>query len=110
MRITILAVTGKQPGWLGEAVVNDRFDIPALHETLDDARRELDAWQTWVLREPEPAPGSPGRLIGSVRGRPGADPQVWEIGRLMVAPDLQGRGLGRRLLTFVEELGPLQGE
>ena len=30
----------------------------------------------------------------------------WEIGRLMVAPDLAGRGLGRWLLQLVERQAP----
>lgn len=30
----------------------------------------------------------------------------WFIGRLMVAPDLQGLGLGRRLLDLIEEAAP----
>ena len=34
----------------------------------------------------------PARLVGAVRGR--LDGDVWHIGRLMVAPDLRGRGLG----------------
>ena len=29
-------------------------------------------------------------------------PRCWEVGRLMVAPDLQGRGLGRELLALAE--------
>ncbi|WKN50628.1 GNAT family N-acetyltransferase [Nocardioides sp. Arc9.136] len=45
-----------------------------------------------------------GRLVGSVRGR--LDGDVWEIGRLMVAPDLRGRGLGRLLLEHVEAVAP----
>jgi tRNA (guanine37-N1)-methyltransferase len=42
--------------------------------------------------------------VGAVRGvlRDG----VWHVGRLMVAPDLQGRGLGRRLLAAVEVAAP----
>ena len=37
------------------------------------------------------------------------DPQeatTWQIGRLMIAPDLQGRGLGRALLAHAEALAP----
>ena len=53
-------------------------------------------------------PGSPrdtvrgpagGRLVGAVRGPACDERHVWDIGRLMVAPDLQGRGLGRLLLA-----------
>ncbi|MGB7819630.1 MAG: GNAT family N-acetyltransferase, partial [Ornithinibacter sp.] len=42
-----------------------------------------------------------------VRGRlrPGHD-ATWEVGRLVVAPDLQGRGLGRELLALAESAAP----
>jgi len=83
--------------WVQEALANESLAIPPLHETLDDARAALDAWQTYVVR-------SAGRLVGSVRVR--LDGDVWEIGRLMVAPDLQGKGLGRALLEYAERLAP----
>ena len=42
-----------------------------------------------------------------MRGRPDPDDATtWQIGRLMVAPDLQGRGLGRALLAFAEGQAP----
>ena len=53
------------------------------------------------------APGAPGRLVASVRGRVRPeDPTVWETGRLMVAPDLQGRGIGHALLEYAEAAAP----
>jgi tRNA (guanine37-N1)-methyltransferase len=69
-------------------------------DTVADVVESLAQWRTWVLR-------SDGRLVASVRGR--VDPQhpaTWQIGRLMVAPDLQGRGLGRALLAFAEGQAP----
>jgi tRNA (guanine37-N1)-methyltransferase len=33
---------------------------------------------------------------------------VWDIGRVMVAPDLHGHGLGRRLLTLIERAAPAE--
>jgi GNAT superfamily N-acetyltransferase len=77
--------------------LNETLDIGALHESLDDVRQSLTEWQTWVVRHDR-------RLIGSVRGK--LEGTVWEIGRLMVAPDLAGRGLGRWLLRFTEEQAP----
>ena len=69
--------------------------IPALDESLDDVRAWLGERQVLVAR-------SHGRLVGSVRGLlRGGD---WHVGRLMVAPDLQGGGLGRRLLAEIEAL------
>ena len=44
------------------------------------------------------------RLVGAARGR--LEDDVWDIGRLMVAPDLRGRGLGRWLLAHLESAAP----
>ena len=75
--------------WVDEALANDTLDIAALHETLDDVRAWLDEWSTWCVR-------IAGRLVGAVRARRFGE--SWEIGRLMVAPDMGGQGLGRWLL------------
>ncbi len=86
--------------WVQEAISNETLAIPGIHETFDGIRTSLGEWSTLVLR-------IGGRLVGSVRGRPHAERAgVWEIGRLMVAPDLQGRGLGRHLLAAGEALAP----
>lgn len=83
--------------WVTEAQQNNAPNIPPLMETLRDARAALDQWQTYVVR-------ADGRLVASVRGR--RDDDRWLIGRLMVAPDLQGRGIGRWLLEYVESVAP----
>jgi tRNA (guanine37-N1)-methyltransferase len=83
--------------WVQEARANHTLDIPPLREDLADVQRWLGEWTTFVLR-------SAGRLVGGVRAR--LDGDVWDIGRLMVAPDLQGRGLGRRLLAHAEQAAP----
>jgi GNAT superfamily N-acetyltransferase len=45
----------------------------------------------------------------AVRGRlDGPDGTVWDIGRIMVAPDLQGEGLGRALLAHIQAVAPDQ--
>jgi len=86
--------------WVSEAIANDDLTIPPLHEGLDDVRASIATWETTVVRVD-------GRLVGSVRGRLDPDhPRVWEVGRLMVAPDLRGRGLGRALLEHVHALAP----
>ena len=92
--------------WMPEGRVSGEWRIPPLDEDLDDVVAGLEEWTTWVARVP--AEGStPGRLVASVRGRvrPG-DPTVWESGRLMVAPDLQGGGVGRALLEHAEAAAP----
>ncbi len=84
--------------WVAESLANPGVEIPALTESLDDVRTGLAEWATIVVRKE-------GRLIGSGRGRL-IEGDVWDIGRLMVAPDLQGLGLGRWLLRAVERLAP----
>jgi GNAT superfamily N-acetyltransferase len=81
--------------WVTEAIANGTLDIPALHEDLADVR----AWigSAWVLRD-----GA--RLIGGVRAS--LDGTTWRIGRLMVAPDRRGEGLGGRLLAHIESVAP----
>ncbi|MFC6043376.1 GNAT family N-acetyltransferase [Nocardioides hankookensis] len=71
--------------------------IPALHETYDDLR-------AWLARDTVLVARTAGRLVGAVRAS--LDGDEWEIGRLMVAPDLAGRGLGRTLLERIEALVP----
>jgi tRNA (guanine37-N1)-methyltransferase len=85
--------------WVTEAIVNDDLAIPPLHETLDDVTESLRVWDVYVVR-------SGGRLVGSVRGR--LDGSEWEIGRLMVAPDLRGRRLGQVLLEHIMRAAPAE--
>ncbi len=83
--------------WVGEAISNQTLEIGALHESLDDVQKSLFDWETWVVR-------NHGRLIASVRAR--VEITSWQIGRLMVAPDIAGRGLGTWLLHFAEMQAP----
>ncbi|CAI8011259.1 Aminoglycoside N(6')-acetyltransferase type 1 [Geodia barretti] len=45
-----------------------------------------------------------GEVIGFIGGQPEYDGRVWEIHPLVVRPDLQGRGIGRALVTDFEDL------
>ena len=83
--------------WVAEAITNQTMDIPPLHESLEKVRGWMP--QAWVLRDQ-------GRLIGAVRGF--ADGDTWQIGRLMVAPDRQGEGLGSLLLSHIESQAPAE--
>lgn len=86
--------------WLSEQLDNPDVRVPAVHESLADVQEWVGEWTVLVLRRG-------GRLVGAVRARRGgADGRRWDIGRLMVAPDLQGQGLGRRLLAVIEGLAP----
>ena len=92
--------------WVPELMMSGGWTIPPLEESTDATVAGFSAWTTWVARV-RSGGASSGRLVASVRGRvrPG-DPSVWETGRLMVAPDLQGRGLGRALLELAEAGAP----
>lgn len=83
--------------WVSEALLNKTLDIPALHEDLETVREWIDTTTVLTAR-------SRGRLVGAVRGASHGD--TWQIGRLMVAPDWSGRGLGRALLVAAEEQAP----
>ena len=86
--------------WVPEGRANDAWGIPPLVETEEDVRAGLNAYQTWVGHVD-------GRLVISGRARVSPqDPTIWELGRLMVAPDLAGRGLGRELIGFLEAQAP----
>ena len=68
--------------------------LPALVETLAELRSALG-------RGPALKAGDGGRIVGSVRAW--VDDRVLHVGRLVVAPDQQGRGIGRALLAAVEQ-------
>jgi ribosomal protein S18 acetylase RimI-like enzyme len=46
------------------------------------------------------------RIVGSVRAHAGDG--AWHIGRLVVAPDLQGRGIGTALIREIEQHAPAE--
>ncbi|MFJ3404088.1 GNAT family N-acetyltransferase [Promicromonospora sp. NPDC090134] len=83
--------------WVDEALANTTLDIHALHEPLDVVLRGIREQATWVVRD-----GA--RIVGAVRAQ--SRGTTWEIGRLMVAPDHRGRGLGRYLLSWAENQAP----
>jgi tRNA (guanine37-N1)-methyltransferase len=90
--------TLQRAAYLAEGVRHDTFAIPPLTETLDELRATLLEGTVLVAERA-------GRLVGSVRGEV-RDEGVWYVGRLMVAPDLQGQGLGTALMDRIEALAP----
>ena len=83
--------------WVQEALANDTLDLAPLRETLADVRAWSETWQVWIVRQH-------GRLIAAVRAR--AEGSTWHVGRLMVAPDQAGQGIGSWLLAYAEEQAP----
>ncbi len=87
--------------WVQEALANETLDIPALRESPDQVLAWAQSWHTLVVRVH-------GRLVAAVRGR--VEDHRWHVGRLMVAPDLAGRGIGAALLRLCEGLAPASTE
>ena len=80
-----------------EALIHGDFTIQPLRQTLDEIREEFrkSVFLKAVLTD---------KIIGSVRGC--AENATVYIGKLMVHPDHQGKGLGRRLLAAIERQFP----
>jgi len=92
-------LTLQRAAYVSEARAHRELDLPPLLETLEelrDALRHPDC-QVWGARER-------GRLVAAVRIR--AFGNHAEVSRFVVAPDQQGRGLGRRLLAEAERRVP----
>ncbi len=110
------ALTVQKAAFSLEAATVGSSVIPPLLETLAELRATIEvstsgtsgqaASQFWVARL-DPPDGRPGRLVGAVRGSvDDQDPTAWHVGRLMVAPDQHGRGIGAALMAVVEQHAP----
>lgn len=96
-------LTLQRAAYVSEAQAHDDVRMPPLTQTLDDVRADLarPSCPAWGYREA-------GRLVASVRVE--LDGATAALGRLMVAPDRQGHGLGTGLLLHVEQHLPPQVE
>ena len=81
-----------------EAALFGNKDIPPLKQTLEEV---ISEYETGIVLK---MTGDDGRIIGSVRAHE-KDGTVY-IGKLMVDPDHQRKGYGRRLLLEVEKYFP----
>lgn len=92
--------TLQRAAYVTEAQAHEDLNLPPLVESLTEVTNELEKPEvdSFGLRD------GAQRLVGAVRVRvlPENSPYA-EVGRLVVAPDVQGRGLGSRLLELVEE-------
>ncbi|MDJ0361912.1 GNAT family N-acetyltransferase [Rhodococcus sp. H29-C3] len=92
--------TLQRAAYVTEAQAHEDLNLPPLVESLTEVTNELDKPEvdSFGLRD------GAQRLVGAVRVRVlPANARCAEVGRLVVAPDVQGRGLGSRLLELVEE-------
>ncbi|WP_244882659.1 GNAT family N-acetyltransferase [Gordonia desulfuricans] len=89
-------LTLQRAAYVSEAILHDDLTLPPLVQTLDELTAELsdpDVTALGIRRD--------GRLVAAVRLRTRGD--TAELGRLTVVPDLQGNGLGTRLLTAIDD-------
>ena len=80
--------------YLSEAEINQDYTIPPLTQTLEGIEREFQT-QTVLKAILD------GKIIGSVRAY--LQGGTCYIGRLIVHPDFQNRGIGAKLLRAIEE-------
>ena len=81
-----------------EARLLNNFSIPPLKQTLSEVEAE---YRRGVILK---AVGEEGMIIGSVRAY--AEDGTLFIGKLMVHPDYQGKGIGTKLLSEIEWVCP----
>ncbi|WP_198037115.1 N-acetyltransferase [Nocardia sp. BMG51109] len=92
-------LTLQRAAYITEAQVHDDVLLPPLTQTLRDLLDELASPDVTAYGIRDGA-----RLVAAVRMR--VEGRVSHVGRLVVAPDRQGNGLGSVLLRAVEFLVP----
>lgn len=86
-------MTLQRAAFVSEAQIYGSADMPPLTQTLEEVRAELRAGDGLTAR-------IDGRLVGAIRFVEKED--LLLIGRIAIAPDLQGEGIGRALLEAAE--------
>lgn len=86
-------LTIQRAAFVSEALIYGTADMPPLTQSLAELRAELSEAVGWVARVD-------GRLVGAIRASETED--LLLIGRIAIAPDMQGSGIGRALLDAAE--------
>ncbi|WP_326821551.1 GNAT family N-acetyltransferase [Streptosporangium sp. NBC_01639] len=87
-------LTVQRAAYVTEAQLYGDPFIPPLVESVGQVRKAVETATVLVAREG-------GRIVGAVRGQMSATTCL--VGRLVVAPDAQGRGVGGTLLTALHD-------
>jgi GNAT superfamily N-acetyltransferase len=90
-------LTVQRAAFVTEAQLHDDVHMAPLTQTLEEVRADIEGTVVLVAVEGP-------RLVGSVRAR--QIDEYWHFGRLVVAPDRQGRGIGTALIAAIEGLAP----
>lgn len=90
-------LTLQRAAYVTEAQLYGDVRLPALTQTLDELRTELQQGLAYKATDR-------GRIVGAVRAS--VQEATLHIGRLTVAPDQQGRGIGSALLVHAEARAP----
>jgi ribosomal protein S18 acetylase RimI-like enzyme len=86
-------LTVQRAAFASEAIIYGDPAMPPMVQTLEELEAELRTADGWVARVD-------GRLVGAIRVR--EDDDLLLIGRIAIAPDMQGSGIGRALLDAAE--------
>lgn len=87
-------LTVQRAAFVSEALIYGSADMPPLVQTREELEAELREADGWVARIGP-------RLVGAIRTR--EQDGLLLIGRIVIAPDVQGSGVGRMLLAAAEE-------
>ena len=87
-------LTVQRAAFVSEAAIYGSVDMPPLTQTLSELEAELRSESGFTAR-------IDGRLVGAIRFVERDD--LLLIGRIAIAPDMQGEGIGRMLLEAAEE-------
>ncbi|GAA5206736.1 GNAT family N-acetyltransferase [Microbacterium kyungheense] len=93
-------LTLQRAAFVQEALIYDTVRMPALTQTLEEVEAELVGNLGCVALVQH-------RVVGAVRAR--RDGELLLVGRLVIAPDVQGAGIGSLLLEAVEDRGRAVG-
>jgi GNAT superfamily N-acetyltransferase len=93
-------MTLQRAAFVSEAQIYDDPDMPVFTQTVDEVRSELEENLGCVALR-----GS--RIVGAARAR--SDGSLLLIGRIAIAPDQQGEGIGSMLLAALEDRGRAAG-
>lgn len=87
-------LTVQRAAFVSEAAIYGSVDMPPLTQTLPELEAELRSESGFTARVD-------GRLVGAIRFVEKDD--LLLIGRIAIAPDMQGSGIGRMLLEHAEK-------